>query len=1038
MRFFALFILRPVATTLLCLGMVLTGVLAYRLLAVAPLPQVDFPMISVSARLAGASPETMASSVATPLEQALGSIAGVTDMTSRSTEGSTRVTLMFDLSRDINSAARDVQAAINAARTMLPSSLRNNPTYNKVNPNSAPVMVLALTSETQTQGQLYDLASTVLAQKLAQVQGVGEVDVGGSSLPAIRVSLNPQALVAAGIPLDTVRTALSNANTMRPNGAVENDRYHWTISSGGQMNRAAQYQSLIIAWKDGSPVRLKDIATVEDSVEEVYNVGFFNDKTAVLLIIRRQPDANVIETVDAIRAQIPSFQAMLPAQVKLSVAQDRTPSIRASLHEAEITLIIAVVLVVLVVLLFLRDWRAALIPIIVVPASLITTFSLMWWFGFTLNTISLMALIVATGFVVDDAIVVLENIMRHVERGVPPLRAAMRGVKEVGFTVVAMSLSLVAVFIPILLMGGIVGRLFREFAITLSATIMVSLLLSLILTPMMCARLLKFRPAKPRRSGVLRWLARSVGERFWRGYRTSLDWALAHGRIMMLLLLATVGLNIYLYTAVPKGFFPQQDTGQLLGFFRVDQGTSFYAMRPKLVQFRNILLKDPAIESVTGFAGGRGGSNSSFLMIQLKPLAERKVSANDVVNRLRGKFLNVPGARLTLVPQQDIFLGGQQGSASYDYSLLGSDLDLLKKWLPKVQQAMLALPELVDVDSDVEDKGRRINMLIDRDAAKRLGVDMSLISSTLNNSFSQRQVSVIYGPLNQYHVVMAVNQRDAQDAESLKKVQVVTADGNRVPLSAFTRFESGTAPLSVRHTGLFADESISFSLAPGVTLDRATQSIQNAVARTGMPSTEIQGTFQGAAKALQQSMSQQPWLILAALVTMYIVLGMLYESYVHPITILSTLPSAGIGALLALIALGQEFSLIALIGVFLLIGIVKKNAIMMVDFALQAERERKLSSRDAIYEACLIRFRPIMMTTVSALFGALPLVLASGAGVEMRRPLGITIVGGLILSQILTLYTTPVVYLYLDRFGIWVNRRRQRRADRRRLASEQP
>jgi multidrug efflux pump len=1023
--------MRPVATTLLCLGMVLTGVLAYRLLAVAPLPQVDFPIISVSASLAGASPETMASSVATPLERSLGSIAGVTEMTSRSIEGSTRITLMFDLDRDINSAARDVQAAINAARTLLPSSLRNNPTYHKVNPSSAPVMVLALTSKTRTQGQLYDLASTVLAQKLSQVDGVGEVDVGGSSLPAVVVSLDPQALAAAGIPLDAVRTALSNANTMRPNGAVENDRYHWTISSGGQMNRAAQYRPLIIAWKDGAPVRLQDIAKVEDSVEEVYNFGFFNDKTAVLLIIRRQPDANIIKTVDAIRAQIPAFQAMLPAQVTLSVAQDRTPSIRASLDEAEITLVIAVILVVLVVLLFLRDWRAALIPIIVVPASLITTFSLMWWFGFTLNTMSLMALIVATGFVVDDAIVVLENIMRHIEKGVPPKRAALRGVKEVGFTVVAMSLSLVAVFIPILLMGGLPGRMFREFAVTLSATIMVSLLLSLILTPMMCARFLKVRPPRERSAGVLRSWIRMVGERLWEAYGVSLRWALTHGRFMMLLLAATIGLNFYLYASVPKGFFPQQDTGQLLGFFRVDQGTSFYAMRPKLEQFRNILLQDPAIESVTGFAGGRGGSNSSFLMIQLKPMAQRHASADQVVDRLRGKFLGLPGARLTLVPQQDIRVGGRQGSAAYDYSLLGSDLDLLKKWMPKVQQALMALPELVDVDTDIDDKGRRVNLVVDRDAATRLGVNMSLVASTLNNSFSQRQVSVIYGPLNQYHVVMAVDQRYAQDAESLKLVHVVTSSGKLVPLSAFTHFEIGTAPLSVQHTGLFADDSISFSIAPGVTLEQATKAINEAVARTGLPSNEIQGGFQGTAKALQQSLAQQPWLILAALITMYIVLGMLYESYVHPLTILSTLPSAGIGALLALIMLGQEFTLIALIGVFLLIGIVKKNAIMMVDFALQVERERGLSSRDAIYEACLIRFRPIMMTTVSALFGALPLVLASGAGVELRRPLGITIVGGLILSQILTLYTTPVVYLYLDRWRLWVNGWRARRAARR-------
>ena len=1029
MRFLTLFIVRPVATSLLCLGLVLTGFMAYRVLPVAPLPEVDLPIISVTANLPGASPETMASSVATPLEQALGSIAGLSDMSSRSSEGSTRITLMFDMDRDINSAARDVQAAINAARTMLPSSLRNNPTYNKVNPSSAPVMVLALTSSVASQGRLYDLASTVLAQKLAQVSGVGEVQVGGSSLPAVRVSLNPQALASAGVALDDVRNALSDANTMRPNGMVENDTYHWQISTGYQMTRAQQYRPLVIAWRDGSPIRLRDVATVEDSVEEVNNVGFFNDRDAVLLTIRRQPDANIIKTVDAIREQMPAFQAMLPAYVDLSVAQDRTPSIRASLHEAEVTLVIAVVLVVLVVLLFLRNGRAALIPSIVVPASLIATFSLMWWFGYTLNTISLMALIVATGFVVDDAIVVLENIMRHIEKGMTPFRAAIRGVREVGFTVVAMSVSLVAVFIPILLMGGLLGRLFREFAVTLSAAILVSLVLSLILTPMMCARLLRHVPAAPRPPGRLARAWQSTGDALWRGYRRSLDWALRHSRLTMLVLAATIGLNFYLYAVVPKGFFPMQDTGQLMGFFRVDQGTSFDAMRPKLELFRKKLMQDPAIESVTGFVGGRGGSNSSFMLIQLKPMDERKASAIEVVNRLRNQFLGVPGARLSLIPEQDLHAGGgPQGSASYDYSLLAGELDLLRTWLPKVQQALAGVPELVDVDSGSDEKGQRVELSIDRDAAARLGVNMSLIASTLNNSFSQRQVSVVYGPLNQYHVVMAVDPRYAQDAESLKQVQVVTADGSRVPLSAFTRFTTGSSPLSVRHQGLLASENVSFSLAPGVTLQQATQAIEKAVARAGLPSTQIQAGFLGDAREMQQAVAQQPWLILAALVTMYIVLGMLYESYVHPITILSTLPSAGIGALLALLLLGHEFSLIALIGVFLLIGIVKKNAIMMVDFALHAERQRNLSTRDAIYEACLVRFRPIMMTTVSALFGALPLVLASGAGVEMRKPLGITIVGGLILSQVLTLYTTPVVYLYLDRLRLWAARRRAGRA----------
>lgn len=1037
MRWLTLFILRPVTTTLLCIAMVLSGVLAYRLLPVAPLPQIDFPMISVNARMAGASPETMASSVAMPLEQALGSIAGLSEMSSRSSEGSTNITLMFDMDRDINSAARDVQAAINEARAMLPSGLRNNPTYNKVNPNSAPVMVLALTSDIATQGQLYDLASTVFAQKLSQVTGVGEVTVGGSSLPAVRISLNPNALNSAGVSLDEVRSALSDANTLRPNGIVENDRHHWQILSSPQMTRAAEYAPLIVAWRDGAPIRLGDVAKVEDSVEELYNVGYFNDKRAVLLIIRRQPDANIIETVDAIRAQLPIFQAMAPAHVTLTVAQDRTPSIRASLHEAELTLIIAVVLVVLVVLLFLRNFRAALIPSVVVPASLITTFGLMWWFGFSLNTISIMALIVATGFVVDDAIVVLENISRHIERGMSPFRAAVRGVREVGFTVMAMSVSLVAVFIPILLMGDLLGRLFREFAVTLTAAIMVSLVLSLILTPMMCSRLLKRQNQAERRPSAFRRFVQSLGDRFWRGYKASLEWALRHSRFMLLVLVATIGLNVYLYSVVPKGFFPQQDTGQLMGFFRVDQGTSFQAAQPKLEKFRRILLEDPAIESVTAFMGGRGGTTSSFMMIQLKPLEERKVSALQVVNRLRPRFSSEPGARLTLIPEQDLRGAGRRGSASYDYTLLASDLPLLQTWVTRLRAAMSQLPELVDVEDGIEDRAQRVELVIDRDAATRLGVDMSLISSTLNNAFSQRQVSIIYGPLNQYHVVMAVDPKFARDIESLKQVQVITAQGNRVPLASFARFESGNAPTSVRHEGLLAAENTSFNLAPGVTLEEAAQAIERAVARIGLPSDQIQAGFLGDALDLQKAVRQQPWLILAALVTMYIVLGMLYESYIHPITILSTLPSAGIGALLALQLLGHEFTLIALIGVFLLIGIVKKNAIMMVDFALQAERQRGLSTRDAIFEACLVRFRPIMMTTISALFGALPLIFATGAGVEIRQPLGITIAGGLILSQVLTLYTTPVVYLYLDRLRLWSKRRRQPRGSAPRELTQQ-
>lgn len=1026
MNLSAPFIYRPVATVLLCVGLVLAGLLAFRLLPVAALPQVDLPIISVSASLPGASPETMASSVATPLERSLGSIAGLTEMTSRSSQGSTRITLQFDLDRDINGAARDVQAALNAARSLLPTGMRSNPTYDKVNPSSAPIMVLAMTSGTLSQGKLYDLASTIVAQKLAQVNGIGEVSVGGSSLPAVRVNLIPGALSSRGVSLDEVRNTLTQANANKPKGMIESDDRHWQIMASDQLERAEQYRPLIVAWRDGSAIRLSDVATVEDSVEDLFQTGYYNDRDAILIILRRQADANIIETVEAVRAELPQLLALLPGDVDLTVAQDRTPSIRASLHEAELTLVVAVGLVMLVVLLFLRHWRAALIPSVAVPVSLIGTFCIMYWCGYTLNTISLMALIVATGFVVDDAIVVLENIMRHIERGVSPLRAALRGSREVGFTVLSMSLSLVAVFIPILLMGDIVGRLFREFAVTLSAAVLVSMVVSLTLTPMMCAQLLRQQPATPREPGRLSRALEASFDTLLRGYKRSLTWALAHSRWMMLLLFTTIGLNVFLYTIVPKGFFPQQDTGQLIGMFRVDQGTSFQTAVPKLEYFRKLLLSDPAIESVTAHAGGRGGSNSSFMMIQLKPQDERE-SANDVVNRLRGRLQGVAGARMFLVPQQDIFLRGQQGSGSYDYTLLAGDLSLLRTWTPKVRAAMAELPELTDVDSSVEDKGRQINLTIDREAATRLGVSMSEISAVLNNSFSQRQVSVMYGPLNQYNVVLGLDPRFAQDAESLKQVHVITSDGARVPLAAFSRFEMGTAPLTVQHNGLFAADEISFNLAPGVALDDAIQAINQAVALIGLPSDQIQAGFLGTAAAQEATQRQQPLLILAALVTMYIVLGLLYESYIHPLTILSTLPSAGIGALLALMLVGSEFTLIALIGVFLLIGIVKKNAIMMVDFALDAERRRNLSPRDAIFEACLTRFRPIMMTTMAAIFGALPLVLATGAGVEMRQPLGVTIVGGLIVSQLLTLYTTPVVYLYLDRFRLWARGRAARR-----------
>lgn len=1016
MRFFALFLRRPVGTSLLCLAMVLAGALALRFLPVAPLPQVDFPMISVSASLPGASPETMASSVAMPLEQSLGAIAGLDNMSSRSSEGQTDINLMFELDRDINSAARDVQAAINAARPMLPSGMRNNPTYRKVNSSSSPIMTLALTSDTATRGELYDLASTVLAQKLAQVNGVGQVTLGGSSLPAVRVLVNPRALESMEIPLDRVREVLQDVNSLRPGGLARRGDTQWQIRSDGQLRKAADYAPLIVAWRDGRPVRLSDVARVEDSVEDTNQVGYFNDRPAVLMIIRRQADANIIETVDAIRALLPEFQELLPEQVRLTVAQDRTPSIRASLSEAELTLVLSVALVVAVVLAFLGNWRAALIPAVAVPASLISTFSLMWWFGFTLNTISLMALIVATGFVVDDAIVVLENIMRHVERGMRPARAALRGVTEVGFTVLAMSLSLIAVFIPLWLVGGLVGRLFKEFAVTLSVAIAVSLVVSVTLTPVMAARLLRAPAAHdpPPRGLLRRWLRR-CGQAGEAAYRRSLRWSLDHGRIVLLLLLATVGLNVYLYASIPKGFFPQQDTGQLMGFFRVDTGTSFAETQTRLDAFRRVLLADPAVDTVTAYAGGRGGSNSSFIQVQLKPLGERTASANDVVNRLRPRFEHTPGARMFLVPQQDIFVGHSSRAGSYSYVLMGSDLALLNQWLPRVRNVLAALPELVDVDDDVEDKGRRVELVVDRDAARRLGVQMADLAGVLNNAFSQRQAAVLYGALNQYHVVMAVQPQYAQDLHSLQALQVLNAAGERVPLTAFTRITEGTAPRSVNHEGLLAADSVSFGLAPGVSLDQGLAAIDQAVARIGLPTQELQAGLDQSAGMMRDAVAQQPWMLVAALVAMYLVLGMLYESTLHPITILSTLPSAGVGALLALRLVGMEFTLIALIGVFLLIGIVKKNAIMMVDFALQAQRREGLDPREAIYRACLARLRPILMTTLSAMLGALPLLLATGAGVEMRQPLGLTIFGGLLVSQVLTLYTTPVVYLSLDR-----------------------
>jgi multidrug efflux pump len=1089
------FIERPVATTLLSLGVALAGVFAFIKLPVAPLPQVDFPTISVQASLPGASPDTVANSVATPLERHLGQIADVTEMTSQSTVGSARVTLQFGLDRDINGAARDVQAAINAARADLPSSLRSNPTYHKVNPADAPILILALTSHTLPRAKLYDLASTILAQSLSQLPGIGEVDVNGSANPAVRVELNPTALYHYGIGLEDVRAALASANANSPKGIIESYGQRYQLYANDQARIADQYKDLIIAYRNGAGVKLSDVGEIVDSVEDLRNLGLSrNNQPAVLVMLYRQPGANIISTVDSVRKQIEQLKPALPADVDVIEASDRSTTIRASLHDTEATLIIAVGLVILVVFIFLGSGRAALIPSAAVPVSIIGTFGFMYLFGYSIDNLSLMALTIATGFVVDDAIVVLENIARHMEAGMPRMQAALVGAREVGFTVLSISISLVAVFIPILLMSGIIGRLFREFAVTLSLAIAVSLVVSLTTTPVMCSRLL--RTAGPKTSTWVERLFAVPLRRLNDGYARSLEWSLRHPFLLLMTLVATMALNVFLYVTIPKGFFPQEDTGRLIGGIQADQSTSFQAMGPKLRQVMKIIGDDPAVENVVGFTGGRQ-TNTGSVYVALKPLSQRGETADEVIARLRPKLNAIPGGRLYLQSVQDIRVGGRQSNAQYQFTLLGDSTAELYAWAPRLTQALQNVPELEDVNSDQQQGGLEANVDIDRGTAARLGITPAQIDNTLYDAYGQRLVSTIYNPLNQYYVVMEVAPRYWQHPETLDELYVSTSGGTpsgtqstnavagtvstptstassstsatssaatsaaqiaadsarnlainslaasghssasagtsvstaqetMIPFSTFARWDPGHTPLGVNHQGNFVATTISFNLPPNEPLSTAVAAINRTMAEIRMPGS-IHGGFQGTARTFQQSLSDEPLLILAALAAVYIVLGILYESYAHPLTILSTLPSAGVGALLALMAFHVEFTVMSLIGVILLIGIVKKNAIMMVDFAIDAERDG-MSPRDAIYRASLMRFRPIMMTTCAALLGALPLAFGHGEGADLRRPLGISIVGGLIVSQLLTLYTTPVVYLYIDRLQSWMRSRGQRRA----------
>jgi multidrug efflux pump len=1122
MNISAPFIARPVATTLLTIAIALAGLMGFSRLPVSPLPQVDFPTISVSATLPGASPETVSTSVAEPLERHLGQIADVTEMTSQSGIGQARITLQFDVSRDIDGAARDVEAAINAARADLPTNLPSNPTYRKVNPADAPIMVLALTSKTMTQGQMYDAASNILAQRLSQLSGIGNVNIGGSSLPAVRVELNPQALYNYGIGLEDVRAALASANANSPKGTIDDGNRRFQIYTNDQANVAADYAPLVIAYRNGGAVRLSDVAQVSDSVQDNRNLGMSEGQPSVLVILYRQPNANIIETVDAVKAELPHLEAAMPADMNVTVAIDRSTTIRASLHDTELTLVLAVMLVTVVVFLFLRKVSATIIPSVAVPISIFGTFGVMYLLGYSLDILSLMALTISTGFVVDDAIVVMENIARHMEEGMPRLQAAFRGAREVGFTVLSISLSLIMVFLPILLMGGILGRLFREFTVTLSIAILVSLVISLTTTPMLCALFLKTDRARGPEGRP------SLFERLRIGYGHTLTWALRHSLLILAIFIATVGLNVYLFYAAPRGFFPQQDTGRIIGSLQADQSISFQSMSVKLRQMIDIVRADPAVDTVVGFTGvGSGGGfsqiNTGTVFVSLKPISQR-VTVDEVLARLRPKLAQVPGGRLYLAAVQDLRAGGRQSNAQYQYTLQSENVQDLYTWTPKLVDALEHNPVLTDVSSDQQQRGLETYLTIDRDTTARLGVSPLQIDNTLYDAYGQRQVSTIYSAINQYHVVMEIDPRYTQYPSSLRDVYVATSGGTApgtattnapggtvtaattkgttviaptaipsaaaigtgsglasaassaataraisnnsarnsftnalantghgstsagaavstnketmIPLAAISHYRPGHTALSVNHQGLFVASTISFNLKPGKSLGEAAEEINAAIARINMPSA-ITGTMAGTAQLFQQSLSKEPILILTAIAAVYILLGVLYESYIHPITILSTLPSAGVGALLALMLFHVEFDIIGLIAVILLIGIVKKNAIMMIDFAIEAKRSRNLNSYEAIFEASLLRFRPILMTTSAAILGAVPLALSFGNGGEIRRPLGIAIVGGLIISQLLTLYTTPVLYLYLDRLSGWSLRMR-RRMGRRPQSGPQP